>query len=109
MVGLGTGILTLLYFATGGFVGEWARRCFDGRGSEILENYRLFYFALGLNVAAIGCLILLRRRTKSESPMQEMERPWEVIVRGFPLTNRVAFLLFGTAYAIGAVVGVLFA
>ena len=109
IVGLGISLLTLLYFTAGGFVGEWMRLCFQGRRGELFENIWLLSFAVALNVAAIGCLVLLRRRAKREPGLQMIERPWEVLVRGFPLTNRVAFLLFTSAYAIGLFVALLFA
>jgi len=109
MHSLGIKVLVVFYLCAGGFIGESIRRILQGRRSDIFDYPWFLWTVFGVNAVAITCLVLLRRRAAVEPPMQKLERPLLILVRGLPVTNRVAFLLFTVSYIIGFVVGILFA
>jgi hypothetical protein len=109
MHSLGIKILAIFYCGAGGIFGEFIRAVLRGRASEWFTDRRGFLIGIAVsNVIAISCLVLLRRRSVVEAPMQSIGRPFEIVVRGLPVTNRVAFLLFSIAWVIGLILGIVF-
>jgi hypothetical protein len=102
-------LLVVFYLCAGGFIGETVRRSLQGRSSELLGYPWYLWTVLGVNIVALGCLVLLRRRAVAEPPLQRIEHPLRMFVTGLPVTSRVALLLFTASYVIGFVVGLLFA
>lgn len=106
---LGIKLLAIFYFAAGAFIGESLSRIFHDRGSELSVHHAYVWMVLGVNIVAITCLILIGRRMFRETPLERIEPSLRTLVRGLPVTNRVAFLLFTTCYVIGLGVGLFFA
>ena len=109
MHSLGIKLLVIFYLSAGGFIGESVRRILQDRRSELFRYPWYLWAVIGVNIVAVSCLVLLRRRAVVESPLKKIEHPLRILVHGFPVTNRVAFLLFTTSYILGLVVGILFA
>ena len=109
MHNLGTKLLVFFYLCAGGFVGECVRRVIQNRASELFGNHWYLWTVVGVNVVALSCLVLLQRRAAVEPPLQKIDHPLRILARGFPVTSRVALLLFIASYVIGLVVGLLFA
>jgi len=106
---IGIKLLALFYFGAGASIGEPVRHFFQGRGRNSFGNPTYFFVSIGANLVAIGCLVFVRRRAVAESPMRQITSPLVMLVRGLPVTNRVAFLLCTTTYIIGLVIGFIFA
>ena len=109
MRSLGIKLLVVFHLCAGGFIGESVRRILQDRNSELFRYPWYLWTVIGVNVVALSCLVLLRRRAVVEPPLQKIEHPLRILVHGLPVTNRVAFLLFTTSYIVGLVVGILFA
>jgi hypothetical protein len=53
----------------------------------------------------LSALVVFFRRRASEPPLESFVHPLEVVIRGLPASNRVAFVLFALAWLVGVILG----
>lgn len=109
MQNLGVKLLAVSFCCIGVLLGQVLREIsFRHPTVWMRERLDLLAFALLGNFLAFSALIVCFRRRAAEPPLESSLRPIEVLVRGVPANNRVAFLIFSAAWVLGTVLGMAF-
>ena len=103
---LGIRLLTVSYCCIGGLLGEFIRAAIRSRPADWShDRLDLLAFALLGNFLGLSALIVFFRRRAAEPPLESIVHPLEVVIRGLPASNRVAFVLFTLAWLVGVILG----
>ena len=106
MQNLGIKLMAVSYSCIGGLLGQFIRCALPGHPPDWLQDRMdLLAFALLGNFLGLTCLLLIFRRRAVEPPLDSIVTPVEVLLRGLPANNRVAFLLFSAAWLVGLLLG----
>lgn len=101
---LGIRLLTLSYCCIGALLGRFIPAALHGRAADWSQDrLDLLAFTLLGNFLGLSALILFFRRGAAEPPLDSLVHPLEVIIRGLPAGNRVAFALCTVAWLVGVI------
>ncbi len=104
---LGVRLLTVCYCCIGALLGQCIRAGLLGRlGDWTQDSADLAAFAVLGNFLGFSALVLFFRRRSAEPPLDSPVYPIEVLLRGLPAGNRVAFALFALAWLVGTILGI---
>ena len=107
---LGIRLLTVSYCCIGALLGQFIRAALRSRPADWSQDrLDLLAFALLGNFLGLSALVVFFRRRSAEPPLESLVHPLEVIIRGLPASNRVAFVLFTLSWLVGVVLGMSFA
>ena len=103
---LGIRLLTVSYCCIGALLGQFLRGALLSRPTDWSQD-RLDLLAIAVlgNFLGLSALIVCFRRRAAEPPLESIVHPVEVILRGLPASNRVAFVLFTVAWLAGVILG----
>ena len=103
---LGIRLLTVSYCCIGALLGKFIGGALLSRSIDWSQDrVDLLAFALLGNFLGLSALIVFFRRRSAEPPMESFVHPLEVLIRGLPASNRVAFVLFTLAWLAGVILG----
>jgi hypothetical protein len=103
---LGIRLLTVSYCCIGALLGQFIRGALPGRPTDWSQDrLDLLAFALLGNFLGLYAMVEFFRRRAAEPPLESFVHPLEVIIRGLPASNRVAFILFTLAWLVGIILG----
>lgn len=106
---LGIRLLTVSYCCIGALLGQFIHGMLPGHTTDWSQDrLDLLAFALLGNFIGLSALILFFRRGAHEPPLDSIVHPLEVVIRGLPAGNRVAFALFTLAWLVGLILGMTF-
>lgn len=106
---LGIRLLILSYCCIGVLLGQFIPAALHGHSTDWSQDgLNLLAFTLLGNFLGLSALVLFFRRGAAEPPLDSLVHPLEVVVRGLPAGNRVAFALCTLAWLVGVVLGMSF-
>ena len=103
-------ILSLLFFAAGSMLGSGLFELLHGTFARWASERVPFWFTIGANPVCWLCIWLLWRKAKRLTPMRAGDsrlKFTQLVVRGLPITDRVAFLAFTILWTLGFLFGLL--
>jgi hypothetical protein len=105
---IGILVLSLFFLSAGAMLGDNLLDLLHGKLARILKEPGLLWFSLIANPVCWLCIWLLWRKARQSDPMQFGDSRLtfsRLVLRGLPLTDRLAFLTFSITWVLGFLLG----